>query len=169
MGAEYRIKLEKNESKKVNAWLKKLADEDLVCIVDSQHQLKSWVWIDPCKTNIVKIGYSFGGCHNGELAIAIGAELIKRTKAKKWGWDSVGWCTQKEMTDFGIPRPFSSRIESVEHTMKKPGCTEEEFKFWSRDIQEMTAQQKIMETWAEELFARTWDNNECLQLSYKTL
>lgn len=157
MGAEYMIRLAPGEAKKVNAWQKTLGPDDLVMkVTEKGREYVSDVWIDPCKGNKLEIGYSFGGNENGELAIAIGFELMQRVKATRWGWDSVGWLKLEEMAKYGVPRAFRSQIEMRKGTIKRLGCVGEALEYWTKDIEHLTKQQALMETWAAQLLERTW-------------
>jgi hypothetical protein len=59
-------------------------------------------------SNVLKLGYSFGGPNHMEWAQAIAHELCKRFKIIKGGWDAVGYC--KDINEFKRARAFSARI-----------------------------------------------------------
>jgi hypothetical protein len=141
MGGSYRIQLAAGEAKKVNNWLSSLKEDDLTMrTTDDGHEYVSRVWIDPCKTNIVEIGYSFGGNENGELAKAIGFELMQRLNFKKWGWDSVGWVAEGEMEAFGMPRAFLSQIDLWRKTISRMEYTGAELKYATDTIEHLIKQ-----------------------------
>lgn len=159
MGAEFLIQLQPGERRKVIAWYKSLPEEPsplslIISPETNKNQVTSWIWLEfPLAKwwgkDVVALAYSFGGqgC-NGEVAVAVGAELMKHVKAKRWGWDSVGWLSVEEMRHSGAPRPFRNEIRRAQADKKYAEL------LGSADLFERA--QKQLEDWAANLFKETW-------------
>lgn len=164
MGAEFLIDLKPNDKKRVKAWYDKLPEEPnpfsiVLSPETNKNKVTSWIWVDfesHWGKNVVELGYSFGGqgC-NGEVAIAIGAELLKRVKAKRWGWDSVGWCSKQEMQR-GVPRPFGSEIRRRRDYAEEHPIEAAAFAKFVGSVELLEKSQAQLEEWAAKLFKETW-------------
>jgi hypothetical protein len=93
-GGEVMLILEKGEAEKV----KKLLTETSYVApkIEERDPYPADCWLN-WKGNKLEIGYTFGGGEdNGEWANAIAQQIVNRFKAKRGGWDSVGYCKTLE-------------------------------------------------------------------------
>lgn len=171
MGAEYLIQLKSaDDLERVKRWYESLPEEGRISVVlDPDHNVKqitSWIWVEfpeRCllRKNVVELGYSFGGQGlNSEVALAIGAEIIKRVKVKCWGWDSIGWCTRADMQKYGVPRPFRTDIERRRAFAKENPIKAKALDLLAGPVENLEKTQKQLEEWAAKFFEDTWSHSE---------
>jgi hypothetical protein len=118
MGAELMIQFGKGEKKKVKELMTSLLGEPENNIWGLEVDIGGGVtavWIQEKGTTGFEIAYSFSG-YGSELATALAAKLGKEFKVKKYGWDSVGYLTAKEVKEQPLAnlKPFRVLIESFE-------------------------------------------------------
>jgi hypothetical protein len=167
MGAEYLIQVAPADLRRVKRWYNSLPTDPspfslVISPAENKKRITSWIWVEfPAlclrRRNVVQLAYSFGGQgFNGEVALAVGAELMKRVKVRCWGWDSVGWCTKAQMLERGVPRPFGYEIYWREQLIAEEPIKAKAYAALAGPIERVQAKQKQLEEWAAKLFEDTW-------------